>query len=97
MDRQRKAKGTVMGIKTTTNWVFTYKRLPEVGSTVLGFWNPMGSPVKPNCYAVATFSGHTHWHDPEDDEDDYAVPLAWAQLPEPPDVNARKASPGTAA
>jgi hypothetical protein len=57
-------------------WISVKERLPEVGATVLCAWD--------KSLATAIFSGRTYWHNPEDDEDDYAVPSYWMPLPQPP-------------
>ena len=61
-------------------WKTTAKKLPEEGATVLCWWGP----EQPGTFGVATYQGHDHWHEPEDDEDDYRTPEAWMELPSPP-------------
>lgn len=64
------------------NWKSTAKHLPKEGTTVLGWWGPANDDG--GCYAVATFARPGHWHDPDDDEDDYRTPEYWMPLPLPP-------------
>ena len=79
------ARGLEREISDERNrWKPTAKAYPEPGSTVLAFWTPVGGPFHAGCFAVATCANATHWHNPEDDEDDYAVPSHWMPLPEAP-------------
>jgi len=61
-------------------WKSTEKHLPEEGDTVLCWWGP----EDPGLYGVATYARPEHWHDPEDDEDDYRTPEFWMPLPASP-------------
>jgi hypothetical protein len=67
-------------------WIRVDDMLPEVGRTVIAFWPPYlkGSDVTGRNYSIAQYSGSEHWHNPEDDEDDYSVPSHWMPLPNPP-------------
>lgn len=60
-------------------WKTTSKHLPEEGATVLGWWGEA-----PGTFCVATYARPGHWHDPENDEDDYRTPEYWTPLPTPP-------------
>ena len=61
-------------------WKSTAKHLPKEGSTVLCCWGIEA----PGTMGVATYSGSDHWHEPEDDEDDYRRPEHWMELPASP-------------
>ena len=60
-------------------WKMTSKRPPEEGATVLCAWGP-----EPVCYGVAVYARAGHWHDVDDDEDDYRDPEFWTELPASP-------------
>jgi hypothetical protein len=65
-------------------WIPVSKTLPEEGATVLAFWHPMsGGPPTGQSWGVTTYCPG-HWHNPEDDEDDYATPSHWQPLPSAP-------------
>jgi hypothetical protein len=65
-------------------WIPVSKKLPEEGATVLAFWHPMsGGPPTGQSWGVTTYCPG-HWHNPEDDEDDYATPSHWQPLPSAP-------------
>ena len=61
-------------------WKATDKHLPKEGDTVLGFWGIEA----PGMFGVVTYSAPGHWHEPEDDEDDYRAPQFWMPLPDSP-------------
>ena len=62
-------------------WIRSAKAVPTLGSDVLCAWVVDGKPV---LMGVAQYSGGGHWHDPEDDEDDYRIPEFWMRLPKAP-------------
>jgi hypothetical protein len=70
-------------------WKTTNKRRPKEGSIVLGFW---GEDAK-GSYGVVKFSGGGHWHEPEDDENDYRAPDYWRELPASPFAAIRESTP----
>lgn len=61
-------------------WKTTSKRKPKEGETVLCCWGIEA----PGSMGVATFSGGTLWHEPDDDEDDFREPEFWMELPDSP-------------
>lgn len=63
-------------------WKTTAKHLPEEGTSVLCWW--AGGKNGEGTFGVATYSGSDHWHEPEDDEDDYRTPEHWQPLPPQP-------------
>lgn len=73
-------------VTVPTAWVPVSERLPEAGVTVLALWLPEDRriPIDPTKhYGVATY-WPGHWHNPEDDEDQYVEPTYWMPLPAPP-------------
>jgi len=66
-------------------WIATANKKPKKGQTILAFWTPKIGPVHPGCFATATYYPG-HWHNPEDDEDDYAEPTHWMPLPKAPNA-----------
>lgn len=67
----------------TQGWVSVKERLPEPGSTVLGLWRNMEAQQE-SAYAVVHCATKHHWHNPDDDEDDFCAPTHWQPLPQPP-------------
>lgn len=63
-----------------SRWKNTTRTLPKEGDVVLCWWGE-----KPGLFGVATFARPGHWHDPEDDEDDYRDPDYWMPLPKEPE------------
>lgn len=77
----------LMEAEEEQGWIPVSKKLPREGETVLCFFAPMvGEKFDGANFATATMSAPHHWHNPEDDEDDYAVPSLWMPilLPAPP-------------
>jgi hypothetical protein len=69
---------------TPVGWIPVSERLPKVGETVLCFFAPMkGEKVSGANFATATMSAPHHWHNPEDDEDDYTIPALWQRIAAP--------------
>jgi len=68
---------------SSSEWVSVEERQPEPGSTVLAFWEPRSGPVTNQCWGLASY-WPGHWHNPEDDEDDYCAPTFWRRLPARP-------------
>lgn len=64
-------------------WISCEKRMPKEGETVIAFWTSLDGEIRPGCFGVATYWPE-HWHNPEDDEDDYCDPTHWMPLPEAP-------------
>jgi hypothetical protein len=71
-------------------WIPVTQRMPEPGQTVLCYWPRTDSgPLEGWQFATAQCwpgSSVATWHNPEDDEDDYAEPSHWMPLPPPPSI-----------
>lgn len=70
----------------TPRWRNTTKTLPAEGATVLCWWGDLTEPPAKDCYGVATYARPGHWHEPENDEDDYRDPDYWMDLPKRPEA-----------
>ncbi len=82
----------------SSSWTPLTRRLPAEGSVVLAFWTPAkGGMVNADCFGVATFVRPGHWHNPDDDEDDYRDPTHWMPLlpPAPETPSPRREEGGT--
>jgi hypothetical protein len=83
-------------VEASTNeargWISVEKRLPKRGSDVMAFWPPKAGPVHGGCFGIATFATPKHWHNPEDDEDDFIVPSHWMPLPPAPSGDSAEAA-----
>ena len=66
-----------------SKWTSTKEQLPDAGSTVLAFWPPRAGPVHAGCFATATYAAPGHWHNPEDDDDDFIEPTHWISISAP--------------
>jgi hypothetical protein len=65
-------------------WISVSERLPKIGETVLCFFAPIvGMMVDGANFATATMSAPDHWHNPDDDEDDYVIPTLWQRIAAP--------------
>ena len=62
-------------------WKNAARKLPKEGSTVLGYWGEFGQK---GTYGVATYARPGHWHEPENDDDDFREPEYWMDLPPSP-------------
>lgn len=66
-------------------WIPLNKKHPEQGAAVFAFWPPkIGFMTGAANFGVAIYAAPSHWHNPEDDEDDYCEPTHWMPLPEAP-------------
>lgn len=64
-------------------WIETEKEKPRRGETVLGYWPRLAEPQKDGSFSMAVYATPTHWHNPEDDEDDFRPPTHWCRLKVP--------------
>ena len=60
-------------------WFKPEDRLPPDNRAVLCYWKPT-TPYS-SSYATACYQDNGTWHDPEDDEDDFATPDLWTFIP----------------
>ena len=61
-------------------WIDSTRRKPKEGEQVLCYWSVDGLP---GTFGVAVRYGD-HWHEPEDDENDFREPEYWQKLPPAP-------------
>jgi hypothetical protein len=66
-------------------WKNTTKKLPEEGSTVLGWWGPADNDDG-GVYGVVVYASPGRWHEPENDEEDFRDPDYWMPLPKAPEA-----------
>lgn len=67
---------------TPRRWRDTKVTVPCDGDNVLGYWAPNQSGPGFDCDVVHYYGGH--WHEPDNDEDDFRAPDFWMPLPEAP-------------
>lgn len=76
-----------MNDKLTTpgngRWRNTTLKPPEEGSTVLCWWGPAKNGDD-GMFGVAVYARPGHWHEPENDDDDFRDPDYWMPLPKGP-------------